>query len=350
MKLVECVINVSEGENTDTIRRIAAAARPHAHVLHVDTSRSAGRSVITLAGPLESIGEAAFRLIKEAVSSIDMRTYRGVHPAIGAADVCPFIPLFGATMAECSEAARTVAERVGRELNLPVYLYGATASSPERRKLAYLRRAGYPALASRIETGEMNPDFGPSAVGPAGAAIVGARSLMIAYNVTLNSADVRSAAFIAGRIRESGYIQRDENGAVLRDAQGEALRCAGRFPCEAIGWRLEEHNRAQVSTNLRRFDLTPLHLIYEEVKQLAAGLQTSVSGSEIVGLVPLQAVLAAGEYYSQNDSAGESELIQAAVAGLGLSDLQAFDPAEKILEYRLAAAGLWDKSRGGLSQ
>ena len=333
MKLIECVANVSEGCDVGVLNTLAAAVESGGgRVLHSHPTRGAGRTVITFAAAPEAIEEAGFRLVEAAIRHIDMRRYHGVHPCIGAADVVPFVPLGDATLQECIECAERTARRVGDELGLPVYLYGEAARQPERRRLSYLRRGGYAALAARIASGTFPPDYGPSMVGTAGASAIGARPLMVAYNISLNTRSIETATRIAEKLRSSGYLKRG-------DAESRPVRVPGCFPnCEAIGWFIEDFNCAQVSINVRDYKAAPLHRIFEKVRELAAPLGVTATGSEIIGLVPRDALVDAGRFYS-GCAESEADLVEAAIQGLGLNDKGPFDPDRKILERRLAVAG-----------
>jgi glutamate formiminotransferase/formiminotetrahydrofolate cyclodeaminase len=340
-RLVECVPNFSEGRDSRAIRAVvgAAAGTPGVRVLHIDSSPDAHRTVFTYAGAPEACLEAGFRMIRTAAGHINMQTHRGVHPRIGAVDVFPFVPLRNVTMAECADLARRLAERAGNELGIPAYLYGEAARSPERKSLSAIRTGGYEGLADRMQNPAGAPDFGPAAFRPDfGACAIGARGLLIAYNVNLADPDPARSRRIAEAIRESGATPRDGSGA------GE--RIPGRFAaCQAIGWRIESRGRTQVSTNLTDYRITPPHAVYEECVRLAAEAGTRVTGSEVVGLIPREALLTAGRYYSGTDGAAagtqdvsNGELIRRAVAGLGLDDWTPFDPSRKILEACLAGA------------
>ncbi|HPI72087.1 MAG TPA: glutamate formimidoyltransferase [bacterium] len=346
-KIVECVPNFSEGRDQTKIEQIAAAIRSvdGVQLLDIDPGKDTNRTVMTLVGDPQGIMEAAFQAIAKAAELIDMSTHRGAHPRLGATDVCPFIPVSGITMDECSELARRLGKRVGEELDIPVYLYEKAAVRPERSNLADIRSGEYEGLAQKLRHPEWQPDFGPARFNPkSGAVVIGSREFLIAYNVNLNTRDMRIANEIAGLIRESGRPQKDDEGRILRDADGEALRIPGIFKaCKAVGWYLEQFGRAQISINLTDYHQTPPHLVFDACCRLAEERGVRVTGSELVGLIPLQAMLEAGRYYlhKQKKSAGvtEAELVHMAVLSLGLADLGPFDPAQKIIDYRLSGKG-----------
>jgi glutamate formiminotransferase / formiminotetrahydrofolate cyclodeaminase len=328
-RLVECVPNFSEGRDEAVIRAVAAAAdeTPGVRVLNVDSSPDAHRTVLTFAGGPEACLDAGFRTFKAATGRIDITRHRGVHPRIGALDVFPFVPLRNVDMAECAALAVRLAERVGNELGIPAYLYEEAARSKERKSLSALRAGGTGGLAERMADPAWVPDFGPRTFDPrAGASAIGARGLLIAYNVNLADPDPAVARRVAGLIRESGTGGKP-----------------GLFKaCRAIGWRIESRGRSQVSTNLTDFRVTAPHAVYEACVRLAAEAGGRVTGSEIVGLVPLEALTAAGRHFggagaaSGRAGADETEAIGRAVEGLGLNDWAPFDPDRKILERRLA--------------
>lgn len=337
--LIECVPNISEGRDRAVIDEIVAAAARHARILDLYVGESTNRSVITMAAPPGEIEQAAFAVIEATQRLIDMRQHRGSHPRMGATDVCPFVPLRGVTMQECIHAAHTLSARVARELSLPVYLYGEAASCPERRSLAYVRKGQYEGLAARAVRGDLLPDFGDlMPQSRFGAVAIGARFFLLAWNINLESASVELATEIAHRLRGSGHPTHPERGIRLKH-------------CSAIGWFLPEHGRAQVSTNLSDFRITPPHLVLDHAYREAAQLGIRITGSELVGLVPAAALRAAGEYYLTRAAAQHSpqhgaidtailpcsdeQLLEAAVHGLGLSDLKPFLWQKRIIEKLL---------------
>ncbi len=348
-RIVECVPNFSEGRDRAKVDAIAAAATsvPGITLLDVDPGTDTNRTVVTFVGPPHAIVEAAFRTIAEAARLIDMRVHRGAHPRMGATDVCPFIPVRGVTMEDCVELARKLGRRVGEELGIPVYLYGRAAATPARASLADVRAGEYESLAERVTRPEWKPDFGPFEFPPqSGATAIGAREFLIAYNVNLNTPAKKIAHDIALEIRGAGRRERNANGELVRGADGEFVMRPGRFrECRAVGWTLPEHGIAQVSINLTDYRVTGLHDVFDAVDEEARKRGVRATGSEIVGMVPLEAIRRAGAHYSkkQGATAGvpERDLVHTAIKSLGLSDLAPFDPREKILEYRLRRDGLW---------
>ncbi|MFB0515104.1 MAG: glutamate formimidoyltransferase [Candidatus Neomarinimicrobiota bacterium] len=347
MQVVECVPNFSEGRDQRVIRSLAEAISGVGGVrlLHVDSSTDANRTVITFVGKPGSVGEAVFKVICKAAELIDMQRHQGIHPRIGAADVCPFVPLAGASMAECVRLARKVGERVGRELELPVYLYGAAAAGPGRSSLADVRRGEYEGLQERLTDPEWHPDFGPAVFKPRfGAVALGARDILIAFNVNLNTTDPAEANAIAMAIRETGRIKRTEDGGIVRDSEGLAMRRPGTLrACRALGWFIPAYDCAQVSMNLEDFRVTAPHVAFEEVSHQAHQRGLEVTGSELVGMIPLEAMLMAGRYYAEQEDRSsdlpEEELVATAVRAMGLSAVSPFDPEERIIEYRLRREG-----------
>jgi glutamate formiminotransferase/formiminotetrahydrofolate cyclodeaminase len=346
-KLVECVPNFSEGRDMAKINEITAeiSASEGVTLLDVDPGKDTNRTVVTLVGAPDAVVEAAFRAIKKAAQVIDMAQHKGAHARMGATDVCPFVPVAGVTMDDCVELARKLGKRVGEELGIPVYLYEYAASKPEWKNLANVRAGEYEGLADRAGKPEWNPDFGPAEFNPgAGATAIGAREFLIAYNVNLNTRDTKIAKDIAFTIREKGRVKRDENRKIVRDEDGKALRVPGKFKeCKAVGWYMEDFGRAQISINMTNYNISPPHLIFDECCRLAEGLGVRVTGSELVGLIPLEALLQAGKYYlkKQGRSTGvpEEELIHIAVLSLGLGDLYPFENDKKIIEYQVASGG-----------
>jgi glutamate formiminotransferase/formiminotetrahydrofolate cyclodeaminase len=345
MKLVECVPNFSEGRDRAVIDAIVAAiaSAEGAHVLDVDPGRDTNRTVVTLVSEASAIAEAAFRGIAKAAELIDMSKHHGEHPRMGATDVCPFVPLGTATMEDCVALARALGERVARELGIPVYLYEYAAASDGRRNLADIRAGEYEGLAGKLRDPNWKPDFGPVKMNArSGATVIGARKFLIAYNVNLNTRDKKKANEIALAIREAGRKKKDEHGRVLRDQNGDFIFEPGTLKAtKAVGWYIEEYQRAQVSINLTDFDVTPPHVAFEEAKRQAELRGMRATGSELVGLLPLAALTRAGRFYleAQDASAGapEAQLVETAIQSLGLRELGGFDPMQKIIEYRVAA-------------
>ena len=342
MKLIECVPNFSEGRDPSVIDAITneIVTVEGAVLLDVDPGAATNRTVVTFVGPPEAVEEAAFRAIQMAADRIDMTRHHGEHPRMGATDVCPFVPLQNTTMEECADLARRLGERVGEDLGIPVFLYEAAASSEERRSLAAVRRGEYEGLADRSDS----PDYGPAGFNArSGATAIGAREFLIAYNINLKTRDRRLANQIAGVLRETGRPRRDESGQIIRDSNGTALREPGEFKeLRGVGWYIDEYERAQLSFNLTNFRITPIHQVFDAARREAKLRGLRVTGSELVGLVPRQALLAAGDHYlaGQGATTGvpETERAHAAVLSLGLNDLGPFDPTAKVIEYRYAGA------------
>lgn len=344
--LIECVPNFSEGRRPEVIEAIANSIRQveGASLLDVDPGKATNRTVMTIAGAPEAVIEAAFQAIKTAAGLIDMRNHQGEHPRMGATDVCPLIPISGITMEETVVYAKKLAERVGRELSIPVYLYEAAASTPERKNLATIRAGEYEGLAQKMQQPEWKPDFGPSEFQPlVGGSVIGARDFLIAYNINLNTRSVKRANSVAFDIRENGRIKRigdPVTGEIVKDENGQPVReegmCKG---VKAIGWYIEEYGIAQVSMNITNLQLTSLHQAFEASDKSATSRGLRITGSELVGLVPLHVMLDAGRFYlgKQGLSQGvsDAELIHIAVKSLGLDELGAFDPKKKIIEYVL---------------
>ncbi|MGA1522790.1 MAG: glutamate formimidoyltransferase [Planctomycetota bacterium] len=347
-KLIECVPNFSEGRDPAVIRQITAAIETVEGVtlLDVDPGKATNRTVVTFAGEPGPVIEAAVRAARKAKELIDMQKHRGEHPRFGAVDVCPLVPISGVTLEECADYARQLGQRLGDELGITVFLYESAASRPERRNLATVRAGEYEGLADKLARPEWQPDFGPATFDPRyGATAVGARDFLIAYNVNLNTTSTRRANAIAFDVREKGRQKREGDGLtgpVVRDAAGNEVWLPGTLKAvKAIGWFIEEYGIAQISMNLTDIRTTPLHVAFDEVCAKAQDRGIRVTGSEIVGLVPLRAMLDAGRYFlrKQQRSAGISdrEIIKIAVKSMGLDDLAPFDADKKIIEYVLAA-------------
>jgi glutamate formiminotransferase / formiminotetrahydrofolate cyclodeaminase len=341
--LVECVPNFSEGRDRAVLDAIARVIEgvDGVRLLDVDPGADTNRTVVTFVGSPDAVAEAAFRAIRCASERIDMSKHKGAHPRMGATDVCPFVPVGGVSMEECAEIARRVGERVGREIGIPIYLYEHAASRPERQSLANIRVGEYEGLEAKLKDPAWKPDFGPATFNArAGATVIGAREFLIAYNVNLNTRDKKLANEIALNIRETGRLAKDPSGQQILDEAGNPLRKAGLLKAvRAVGWTIEEYGCAQVSINLLNYNVTPVHAAFEACVEEAAKLGLRVTGSELVGLIPLEAVLMAGRYYlaRQGKSTGvpESELVHVAVQSLGLAAISPFDPAKKIIEYRV---------------
>jgi glutamate formiminotransferase/formiminotetrahydrofolate cyclodeaminase len=345
--IIECVPNFSDGKNPEVIRQITDVieAIEGVKLLDVDPGKATNRTVVTFVGHPEVVIEAAFLAIQKASEVIDMRHHQGEHPRMGATDVCPLIPISGITMEETAQYAHQLAKRVGTELNIPIFMYESAATSPERKNLATVRSGEYEGFAKKIKLPEWKPDYGPAELHvKAGVTAIGARDFLIAYNVNLNTTSVRRANSIAFDVREAGRVQREGNpvtGNIMRDANGEALRIPGKCKSvKAIGWYIEEYGITQISMNLTDIKQTPLHEAFEACRESASRRGMRVTGSEMVGLVPLQVMLDAGKYYleKQQRSIGipEREIIKIAIKSLGLDELTPFDPDHKIIEYLLA--------------
>jgi len=342
MKLVECVPNFSEGRNMAVINLITNEIdnTEGVKLLDIDPGKDTNRTVVTFIGTPDAVVEAAFKAIAKAAEIIDMTKHHGEHARMGATDVCPFVPVSTITMEECAELARRLGERVGKELNIPVYLYENAASKPERQNLATVRAGEYEGLPEKLKDPNWKPDFGPAKFNAqSGATAISAREFLIAYNINLNTRDVKIAKEIAFTIREKGRLKRDKDRKVIRDENGIALRVPGKFKhCKAVGWYMEDFGRAQISMNLTNYKVTPPHMVFDECCKLATELGARVTGSELVGLIPLEAVLQAGNYYLQKQGktrgVTEAEFIHIANLSLGLSDLYPFEADKKIIEYQ----------------
>lgn len=345
-QLVECVPNFSEGRDSRVIEQILDAIRAveGVRLIDVDPGKATNRTVVTMVGTPNEVCEAAFQAVKKASTLIDMSKHHGAHPRFGATDVCPLVPVANITMDEVVELAHKLGERIGNELGIPVYCYEQAAFTPERRNLATCRAGEYEGLAEKLKDPHWKPDFGPAAFNArTGATAVGARNFLVAYNVNLNSTSTRRANAIAFDIREKGRPQREGNpvtGKKKVGPDGKVLWTPGKLKaCKAIGWYIEEFGIAQVSINLTDISITPMHIAFEEACKSADARGLRVTGSELVGVVPLQAMLDAGKYFleKQHRSTGiaDSEIIKIAVKSLGLDELYPFDPKKKIIEYIL---------------
>ncbi len=351
MKIIECVPNISEGRNKALIDEIASVVTTVEGValLDVDPGKATNRTVITFAGDPDSVIEAAFRLIKRASERIDMSKHKGEHPRMGATDVCPLVPVSGISMEEVVEYAHKLGERVGRELQIPGYFYESAAKEPKRKNLANCRSGEYEGLSKKFVDPEWQPDFGstdPSVFVRTGATAISARNFLVAYNVNLNTTSTRRANSIAFDIRETGRVKREGDpltGKVVTDSEGKPVFIPGR--CKAvkgIGWFIEEYGIAQISYNLTDIGITSMHKAFEETCQSATEKGLRVTGSELIGLVPLNAMLEAGKYFlkKQQRSTGipDKDIIHIAIKSLGLDELKPFIPEERIIEYKLESA------------
>ncbi len=325
-KIIECVPNFSEGKNKTTIKAIADAIEQTngCRLLDVDPGKSTNRTVYTFVGSPEAVVEGALNSARVAKEKIDMATHKGAHHRMGAMDVCPFIPVSNVTMEECVEISKEFGRRAADELNIPIYLYEESASLDYRKKLPQIREGQYEGLKKRICTKEWKPDFGPARFIPEwGATVTGARSFLIAYNVNLLSTP-NQAHRIALNLREAG--RGEDDPGKLKDVKG-------------MGWYVDDYNLAQVTVNLNNYNITPLHVLFEEVKKEAEKLNIAVTGSEIVGIIPLDAILMAAEYYIKKENLfvlEEDQKIRLVIERLGLNSVAQFNPKEKIIEYIIA--------------
>lgn len=345
-KLIECVPNFSEGRNKDVINEITSAISSAAGVslLDVDPGFATNRTVVTFVGSPEAVLEGAFLGIKKASELIDMSKHSGEHARMGATDVCPLIPVSDVTDEECIEYSKKLAERVAEELEIPIYLYEKSASSPKRSNLAVIRKGEYEALKEKLKSDNLKPDYGPceytEVVKKSGATVIGVREFLIAYNINLNTRNKKLAHDIALNIRQRGRRKRDENGKALKDENGKFIIQPGIFKeCKAIGWYIPEYKQAQISMNLTNYKITPPHKVLDVVREQAAERGMVVTGSELVGLIPKKAMLDAGYHYIKKQGScpglSEREVIDFAVKSMGLDDISEFDPDEKVIEYRI---------------
>lgn len=348
-KIVECVPNISEGRNKEIIKQVTdeIEAIKGVKLLDVDPGEATNRTVITFVGSPEVVVEAAFRCVKKAAQLIDMRQHHGAHPRMGATDVCPLIPVAGITLEECAALARTLAERIATELSVPCYCYEAAARTPERKNLAICRKGEYEGLQERMTVEKEAPDFGArpwdEGVARTGCTAVGARDFLVATNFNLNTTSTRRANAIAFDVREKGRPQREGGspvGKIMKDENGKNIMIPGTLKgTKAIGWYIDEYGIAQVSMNITDINVTPLHIAFDEVCRCAQNRGIRVTGTEIVGLVPKRTLIDAGKYFlkKQNRSTGipETDILQIAIKSMGLDDLKAFNPREKVIEYLL---------------
>jgi glutamate formiminotransferase/formiminotetrahydrofolate cyclodeaminase len=332
-QIIECVPNFSEGRDRGIIKQITDSIKSvdGIKLLDVDPGWDTNRTVVTFVGEPEKVSEAAFRAVRKASEVIDMSKHHGEHPRMGATDVCPLVPVSGITMEETAEYARKLAKRIGEELAIPVYCYENAAFSEKRKNLANCRAGEYEGLRKKLADPEWKPDFGPAVFNErSGATAVGARDFLVAFNVNLNTTSIRRANAIAFDVREKGRTIKNESGEII-NVPG-TLKSV-----KAIGWYIEEYGIAQISMNLTNISVTPVHIAFDEVCRKADARGIRVTGSELVGLIPLKAVLEAGRYFlaKQQRSAGVSdeELIKIAVKSMGLNDIHQFKPEEKIIEY-----------------
>ena len=345
MKIVECVPNFSEGRDKSVIGAIAGAIKAvdGVKLLNIDPGADFNRTVYTFVGEPEPVLEAAFQAAKVGIALIDMRKHKGEHARMGALDVMPFIPIKGVTMDNCVKLSKRFGERMAKELGVPVFLYADSATKPERVKLPDIRKGEYEALEKKFSDPAFKPDYGePKFVPKSGATATGAREILIAYNINLNTNDKSIASKIAGKIRTSGIIKKDERGENIIGADGEPERIPGRFKGVQAGGMMYDENVAQVSMNLLNYHDVNLHDVFEAAKEEAEKLGVKVTGSEIVGLVPKEALVLAGKFYSEKErekTSDEEELVAVAIDKLGLSNLYLFKPEEKVIEYMIEETG-----------
>lgn len=343
LQLIECVPNFSEGNDLAIIKQITDQIESveGVRLLNVDPGKATNRTVVTMVGEPVKVIEAAFRAIKKAGELIDMSKHRGEHPRMGATDVCPLIPISGISMEETAVYAQQLARRVGEELKIPVYLYEEAQPNKERSNLSIIRAGEYEGFFKKIKQPGWIPDFGPTEFdAKRGGTVIGARDFLVAYNVNLNTTSTRRANAIAFDVREAGRVKK-ENGKPVKDSNGNPVVIPGSLKyVKAIGWYIEEYGIAQISINLTNISKTPVHVAFDEVCRKADARGIRVTGSEIVGLIPLQAMLDAGKYFLQKQKrsigVSEKELIRIAVKSMGLEELAPFKPEERIIEYMLA--------------
>ncbi|MBN2601536.1 MAG: glutamate formimidoyltransferase [Candidatus Marinimicrobia bacterium] len=341
-EIIECIPNFSEGRDLNVIKAIADAIESidGVKLLDVDPGADTNRTVVTFIGTKQGILKGAFARIAKAAELIDMRKHSGAHARLGATDVCPLVPISGITEEECIQLSHELAKKVADELNIPIYLYEKSARKEDRRNLATIRSGEYEGLADKLKDPNWQPDYGNAEFNPkSGATVMGVREFLIAYNVNLNTTDRKLASEIALTIREKGRAKRDKNGSILYGENGIALNQPGLLKeTKAVGWYIDEYKMAQVSINLTNYKITPPHIVFEEIRKLANKMGLRVTGSEIVGLIPLEAMLMAGNYFleSQGKCRGipEESIIRTAIQSLGLNDVSEFDPRKKIIEYQ----------------
>lgn len=343
-QIIECVPNFSEGVDMNIIKQITDEIEKVEGVklLDVDPGKATNRTVVTFVGEPQPVIDAAYLAIKKAGELIDMTKHKGEHPRMGATDVCPLIPIAGITMEETVEYAKKLGKRVGEELNIPVYLYESAAQKEDRKNLATIRAGEYEGFSDKIKEANWAPDFGKAIFNEkSGATVIGARDFLVAYNVNLNTTSTRRANSVAFDLRENGRVK-EENGKKVLDVNGVEVREPGLLKSvKAIGWFIEEYGIAQISMNLTNISITPLHIAFDSAVERAHARGMRVTGSELVGLVPLKSMLDAGKYFlaKQKRSVGisEEEIIKIAVKSMGLDELTPFDPKKKIIEYVMQA-------------
>ena len=350
-KIIECVPNFSEGKDKDKIKEITSLINSFekVRVLDVDMGFDTNRTVVTIAGQPEFVLEAVFHSIKLASEIIDMSKHSGTHPRMGSTDVCPIIPISNISIDECIDISKALGKRVGDELSIPVYLYESSAIIKSRKNLADIRSGEYEGLPEKLKNKKWRPDYGPAHFNERNGAIaIGCRKILIAYNICLNTSSKRLATDIAFEIREMGRSKREPNsnsnnlldGNIIRDEKGKAIKTKGLFKdLKAIGWYVDEYKKAQISINLIDYKVSSIHDVFDKVCELAIERGIRVTGSELVGLVPLEAIIDAGRYFLQKQDMPLGipldDIIGVAINSLGLNDVAAFEPKTKIIEYSI---------------
>ena len=357
-KIVECVPNISEGNDQSVINKIVETVEkyPGIKLLNVDPGKATNRTVITFVGDADIIVDAAFKLISKAKELIDMRKHFGEHPRMGAVDVCPLIPISGISMEETVDLAHKLSERVGNELSIPVYCYEYAAKEDKRKNLANCRAGEYEGLENKFKDSLWKPDYGPSKfndeVKKSGAIAISARDFLVAYNVNLNTTSTRRANAVAFDLRQAGRIKREGGkltGKIIKDKKGNPKRTPGYFKnLKGIGWFIDEYGIAQISYNITNINTTPLHEVFDKTCERAQIRGMRVTGSELIGLVPKKVLIEAGKYFltkqKRSNAIPDSEIIHIAVKSLGLDELAPFDPKSRIIEYMI------DEKNRGLSK
>lgn len=338
MKIIECVPNFSEGKNENLFLSIKESLNnlENVKLLSLEPDADYNRVVVTLAGNEDGIINGAIKVCEAAAESIDMRNHKGEHPRLGAIDVVPFVPVKNVTMQECVTISEKFGAEISERLAIPVYLYEEAAKKESRRNLSDIRKGEYEGLEEKLRNPEWHPDFGTNTFNEKlGALVTGARFFLVAYNVNINSDDVNYSKEIAEVLRETGRPKRDENGKIIK-VNGETLRELGKLKhVKGMGVKLEKYGITQVSMNLTNYQITPIHIAFEAAKEEAKRLGVEVNGSEIVGLVPLEALLQAGKFYAGDKNYDEKSLVDLAIDSLGLSALNPFIKEEKIIDYMI---------------
>ena len=341
MKLIECVPNFSEGKNQDIINQITSEITSISNIrlLDVDPGQDTNRTVVTFVGHPDDVIQAAFLAISKASELIDMTAHKGAHPRMGATDVCPLVPIQGVSIDECIKYSHKLAKKIGETLKIPIFMYEKSAVSENRQNLADIRKGEYEGMAEKLKIKNWKPDYGPSKLNiKSGVTAIGVREFLIAYNINLNTSDKKLASDIALDIREAGRAKRDNSGKIIRDKNNIMVKVSGTLKAvKAVGWYLDEHNIAQVSMNLVDYKITSMHKAFDEVRSQAQKRGMRVTGSELVGLVPLEPLLDAGRYFlkkqKKSEGVSDKQLIHIAVKSLGLDEMYEFNQNEKIIEY-----------------